>query len=207
MDVTTAAHLGMPRLGHEGDGFALLRGDLLDTLFEQHVHVGHRQRLVVHKIDFVLAAPPFPLAGFHRHARAGHGVAHRAQQRFIARRLHGVIINPVIARRNEIPVITGEGVLVTLVEEEKFQFAGDGCGPAPLGQGVNLPVQDGTRASATRRPSACIESHSTSAVPACQGSTRSVEKSGRISKSPKPLSQLASWKPSIGSISMFTVSR
>jgi hypothetical protein len=44
---------------------------------------------------------------------------------FIARRLHRVVIDPVIARCGEVSVIGREGVVVGRVEKEELEFARD----------------------------------------------------------------------------------
>src|SRR5439155_7329085 len=105
MNVTTAAHFGGPRFGHERDRLAMLGRDFFDPLLEDRVHVGHGQRLVIDKVDFVLAAAPFAFAGLDRHARLAHPVPNRAKGEFVPGGLHGVIVNPVIAVWRQVPII------------------------------------------------------------------------------------------------------
>ena len=40
----------------------MLGRDFFDALLEDHVQVGHRQWLIIDKVDFVLAAAPFAFA-------------------------------------------------------------------------------------------------------------------------------------------------
>ena len=58
MDMTGIASFGRSVFRHERDAFAVLLGDLLHPLLEQHVHIRHRQRLSISKIDLMLAAAP-----------------------------------------------------------------------------------------------------------------------------------------------------
>ena len=173
-----------------------------------HVHVRHRQRFGVDEIDLVLAAAPLALAAFDRHARRGHAVADGAHERLVARRLHDVVINAVIAGRLQVAVAGGEGRVVGLVEEVELQLAGAVAGEPLFAELIELPSQDRPRRFRHQRcRRAARNRRTTSAAPGCQGSTRSVDRSGRIAKSPKPVSQLATLNPSSGSMSMFTVSR
>src|SRR6267154_1531586 len=93
VDVATAADLGCPRLGHEGDGFGMLGDDFLEALLEYDVHIGHWERLVIDKIQFVLAAAPFAFAALDGNSRRAHLISNLAKEQFVASRLHGVIVD------------------------------------------------------------------------------------------------------------------
>jgi len=114
--MTTAANLRGVEFGHERNGFALLRHNFLEALFEHDVHIGHRDGFVIDKVHFMLSPAPFAFAGFHRHSRRGHHVPDGAHDRFVPCRLHRVIIDPIIARGSQIPVIGNERVVVSVVE-------------------------------------------------------------------------------------------
>src|SRR5215471_11597714 len=125
VNMTTAADFSCPGLGHEGDGFAVLGDDFLETLLEDDVHVSHWERQVIDKIQFVLAAAPFTFAAFDGNSRSAHLIPNLAKEQFVASRLHGVIIDPVIARWRQVPVLGSESVMKSVVEEKEFQFAGE----------------------------------------------------------------------------------
>ena len=111
-------------LGHEGNGLALLLRHFLDALLKQHVHVRHRKRLIVDEIDFVLSPAPFAFAALNGHAGLSHGVADEAHEWLVARGLHEMIIDPVIAGRLQIPITARKGRMIRLIEEIKFEFTG-----------------------------------------------------------------------------------
>src|SRR3546814_12200942 len=69
VDMAGAAGQRVVPLGHEGDRLALLVGDLLAGVLQQHMVVGHGQRLVVADVDLRLAGPPLALGILHREDR------------------------------------------------------------------------------------------------------------------------------------------
>src|SRR5204863_5243196 len=132
VDMATAARLIHERFGHEGHALAALRRNLLHALLEDAVHVGHTQRFVVDKIDFVLSPAPFALARLDGNFRSHHVIAHLPKERLILRRLHDVIVDTVIARRWKSAVAARKRFMVSRVEEKKLQLARDVAGEAAL---------------------------------------------------------------------------
>ena len=127
---------------HERNRFAMLLGNFLQPVFEERVHIGHREGIGINKIDLVLPSAPFPLAALDRHAGRGHPVPDRPHQRLIPRRLHQVVINPVIARRLQVAITAGERGVITLVEEIELQFARATAIEPFLLQEFKLPAQN-----------------------------------------------------------------
>ena len=80
VDVATAADFCGPGFGHEGDAFAVLGNDFLQALLEDNMHIGHRERLVIDKIQFVLTAAPFAFAAFDRNSRGAHLISDLAKE-------------------------------------------------------------------------------------------------------------------------------
>jgi hypothetical protein len=152
MDMARIAGFTGSILGHERNGLAMLLGDFLDALLKDQVHVGHGQGCGASEIDFVLAAAPFALAALDGDARGGHAVADGAHERFVARRLHQVIIDAVIARWLEITITAREGGMIGLVEQIKLQFAGATAGVPVAGQGIDLAAQDRAGRLGHQRP-------------------------------------------------------
>src|SRR5437879_6421339 len=131
-------------LRHERNGLSELFGDLLRALFEKHVHVGHRQRFIVHKIDLMLTSAPFALAALDRHPRSRHAITDGAHEWFIACGLHDVVIDPVITRWHKVTITTHRRGVVGLIKKVKLQLAGAIAGEALFRKKIELVTQNRT---------------------------------------------------------------
>ena len=145
MDVATAPGLRHGRFRHERDRFPGLRDNLLHALLEENVVVRHGDRVAVGQVDFVLAAAPLALAVFHRNPGGEHLVPDRPEQILVARRLHGVVIDPVIARRGQVAMTLSVGIVEAGVEQEELQLAGHVAEHLFLGERGDLSLQGGPR--------------------------------------------------------------
>src|SRR5205085_4186002 len=103
------------------------------------------QRLIVNEIDLMLPPAPFALAALDRNASRSHLVANGAHERLIARRLHEMIINSIIARGLEVAVAAGKSGMVRLIEQVKLEFACAETGKTFLLHQIQLPAQNGPR--------------------------------------------------------------
>src|SRR6516164_4584981 len=121
VDMATAADFRGPGFGHEGDGFAVLSGDLLEALFEDDVHVRHGQRFVVAEVDLVLTTAPLALARFNGNAGINHEITDSSHERLVLGRLCRMIIDAIIARWREVPVFRCIGVVEAVVEQEELK--------------------------------------------------------------------------------------
>ena len=75
--VHAGAVIGEQRLGHEGDGFVVLLGDVLDDVLVDHDLIAHADQFVELHIDFALAGSgDFVMLGFDIDAAIDHGLHH-----------------------------------------------------------------------------------------------------------------------------------
>ena len=145
VNMATVAGLGHGGLGHEGDRAAVLRRDLLDALLEDGVDVRQFERRAVGEVNLVLSPAPLTLAGLDRHARVTHQIANGAKERLVPRRLHGVVIDAVIARGRKVAITGSKRVGIGVVVEKKLELTGNGAGELLTGERVNLGAQERAR--------------------------------------------------------------
>jgi hypothetical protein len=148
------------------------------------VVVAGDQRLVVEEADLLLAEVALALGGLDDHAGARHRVADAPQQRLDPGRAEQRVVDVVEVRGHQVRVVLALGVLVGVPEDEELQLV-----PVIARQPCSASRSDCARrtcrgAGVTGRSSSVVRSHSTRTVPSCQGTRRSVDRSGFITKSP-----------------------
>lgn len=129
-------------LGHEGEGHALLGGDLLGAGLVDGVLVAGDQGLVVAEGDLVLAGVALALGGLDGEAGAGHLVADAAQQGFDAAGAEDGVVDVVLVGRGQAAVVRVPGVFVGVPEDDELQLGADLCGVPVSGEPLQLAAQD-----------------------------------------------------------------
>ena len=125
MDVARAADPGVVGLGHERDRLATLLRHLLDPVLVDDVVVGHRDRIAVAEVEFLLTRPGLALGGLDTHAGCLHVVAYRADERLVIAGGEDVVVEDVRHRRRQIPVVLGMRLCVGLLDEEELQLGAE----------------------------------------------------------------------------------
>src|SRR5579884_3667826 len=97
MDMARAPGFTTKRLGHEGNTLSVKICDVLRTMLEDRMAIGHRERVGISDVDLVLAAAPFAFGVFDRNAGSDHLIPHVAQRRFVAAGLEDMVVYPVTA--------------------------------------------------------------------------------------------------------------
>lgn len=134
--------LALVVLRHEGERDALLGGDLLGAGLVDGVLVAGDEGLVVLEGDLVLAGVALALGGLDDEARGLHVVADAAQERLDPSRPQYRVVDVVLVRRREVPVVGVPGLLVGVLEDDELEFRADLCGEAELAEAVELAAQD-----------------------------------------------------------------
>ena len=83
MDVTARPRAVGRKLCHERHRDPVFVGDLLQALLEDHMAIGHLQRLGVADVQLVLPEAPLPLRALDRHARCVQVPADRGREFFV----------------------------------------------------------------------------------------------------------------------------
>jgi len=125
----------------------------------------------------------------------------------VPRGLQEMVIDPVIAGRHKIPITRGERGMISLVEKIEFQFACAEAGESLFFKQLKLSPQHRTRRLLDEGTilSDEITNHQCCArLPGKSANCLQIRTEREI---PKTASQLATLKPSSGSISIFTVSK
>src|SRR5215468_5100894 len=132
-------------LGHEGDGRALLPGDLLHSMLVEHVSVRHLEGGRVAKVDLLLASAPLPLGELHGHPRRLHVVADGPHERLLAGGLQDVIVLQVARDGGELQIALGPRLVEGLAEEIELELGGRLHLPAALARALELPLEHPAR--------------------------------------------------------------
>ena len=138
----TAVALALVELGHEGQCFAVLVGDLLGAVLIDRVVVAGDQGVVVTEGDLLLAGIALALDAFAIHAGAVHAQADIAEQRLQSRRGTDGVVDVVVAGFAQSVVAGRPCLAVGVLEHHELQLGADEGGQAALGQSVELGAQD-----------------------------------------------------------------
>ncbi|MGC0346016.1 hypothetical protein RKD34_001596 [Streptomyces sp. SAI-218] len=134
--------LALVVLGHEGERHALLGGDLLGAGLVDGVLVAGGQGLVVAEGDLVLAGVALALGGLDGESGGGHLVADAAQQGLDAAGAEHRVVDVVLVRRGEPPVVRVPGLFVGVLEDDELQLGADLGGVPEFGEPLQLAAQD-----------------------------------------------------------------
>ena len=145
MDVARGAREAKVPLGHEGDRLALRVGDFLGGVLEDHMAVGHGQRVSIFDVDLFLARAPFAFRILDRNAGGSELLAQRPHHALFLGGLEDVVILDVVAGGPGVTETLVEDRAVVLVEEVKFELAREVRGEAHLFEPGELRLQHGAR--------------------------------------------------------------
>ena len=155
------------------------------------VVVARCEHLVVPEGDLVLAEVALALGRLDVQPGAAMLVADPAQQRLDPAGAEQRVVDVVQVRRRQVAVAPLPGLLV-LSSETTNSSSVPACAVNPRSAAGRAGGAGSAGARPRRRPSSSTRSASSSAVPGCQGTRRSVARSGRRTKSPYPRSQTTS---------------
>ena len=145
-----AVAFALIEFGHEGQGFAVLVGDLLGPVLVDGVVVTGDQGIVVAKGDLLLAQVALPLHTLAVHSGTLHAEADIAQQGLHPGRRQHRVVDVVVGGRSQVAVPGFPGGAVTVVEDHELQFGTDERRQPALGEPVELGAQDGSRGDRDR---------------------------------------------------------
>jgi hypothetical protein len=120
-------------------------GDFLAAVLDDHVPVGHGQRVGVADVDLLLAGGGLALGIFDRNAGALQTVADRPHDVFFLGRLEDVVVLVIAAGELQVAVSAFARAVIGLVEQEEFEFGGHIGLQAHGFQPGDLALQDGAR--------------------------------------------------------------
>ena len=154
MSMHAAAVVLKERLGHEGDGLAVLVGDVLDDVLVEHHVVGRAHQRAEFEIDFCLAAGgDFVVMALHLEAAALHGHRHLGAQVLVmiggrhrevaffeARAISQIVfraarVPAALFRVNEIKTVLLTLVETDVIKNKKFRFGAEVGGIGQAGGG------------------------------------------------------------------------
>ena len=130
---------------HERQALAVLIGDLLGTVLVDGVVVAGGAGMVVPERDLLLAQVALALDAFAVQSGTLHAQTDVAQQRLHPGGRHHGVVDVVVAGRCQVAVSRGPGLAECVVEHHEFELGPDVGHQLPLGQPVDLAVQDAAR--------------------------------------------------------------
>ena len=169
--------------------------DLLRAVLEDHVVVGHRDRVRVEEVDLLLAGPGLALRALHLDAGRLHPVPHLADERLVVGRGEDVVVEDVRDRGGEVAVVLRVRLLVGLLEEVELELRADHRREAELGGALDLApaAPGGGRARrASRRARRRRRGRAPSPRARESGAARRGRASSRSRRSPSPSSRSGS---------------
>ena len=183
VDVAGVALASVP-FRHEREAHPLLVRYFLGARFVNAVVVAGRQGVGEPEGDLVLAEVALAFGRLDVQACAGHLVADTPQKVLDPARADDRVVDVVLVGWREVVIPTPPRFFVRVLEDDELELGPDVGDQAPLGEARDLPLQDLAGEGSTEVPSSHSRSHNTKAVPGFHGIKRSVDMSGRITKSP-----------------------
>src|SRR3984893_5558832 len=130
---------------HEGDGRALLPGDLLHAMLVEDVAVRHLEGGPVAEVDLLLPLAPLALGKLHGHAAALHVIADRTDERLFLGGLEDVVVLEVVRNGRELLIPLRARLVEGLAEEVELELGGGLDLPPALSRPLELALEQPPR--------------------------------------------------------------